>query len=67
MHRSETLTQKVNTPFGRIYVHVAFDGAGGAREVRISTPGKHGDTSVGDALDAIGDAITQVLADDPSS
>lgn len=59
--RMRTTTQRVETPFAALYVHLSTDGEGRAREVSISTPGKHHDTAMGDALRACGDALTALL------
>lgn len=45
--RMRTTTQRVETPFAALYVHLSTDDAGRAREVSISTPGKHHDTAMG--------------------
>ena len=60
--RMRTITCKVETPFGSLYTHVSFDEAGGRPvDVAISTPGKHHDTTMHEALIGIGDAITATL------
>ena len=63
--RMRTLTRKVPTPFGGLYVHVSVDAEGVPREVAISTPGKHHDTAVHEALIALGEGITACLPDSP--
>ena len=59
--RLRTVTQKVPTPFGAFYAHVSTDDGGAVREVAISTPGKQHDTTMHEALIAIGRAITACL------
>ncbi len=59
--RMRTITRKVPTPFGALYVHVSIDGDGVARDVAISTPGKHHDGTMHEALIAVGEAITECL------
>ena len=59
--RMRTVTQKVPTPFGALYAHVSFDAKGQACEVAISTPGKQHDTTMHEALIALGEAITACL------
>lgn len=59
--RMRTVSQKVPTPFGALYAHVSVDDDGIARDVAISTPGKHHDTAMHEALIALGEAITACL------
>ena len=59
--RMPTGTQKVRTYFGALYYHVSTDDPGAVREVSISTPGKQHDTTMHDALIAVGEAITDSL------
>lgn len=59
--RQQTLTTKVPTRFGSIYVHCMFNNASELSEVSISTPGKHADTAVEAAMVALGLAITACL------
>lgn len=63
--RHRTITTKVNTPFGSLYTHVSHDKLGRAIEVRISSPGKFSETEMGEALTALGTAITIALKDIP--
>ena len=59
-NRTETLTQRVETSFGSLYVHVSFvDGR--IVDIGISTPGKHLDTTIGNTLISIGTAITEMI------
>ena len=60
-HRVRTVTQKVPTSFGALYAHVSTDDAGVVRDVAISTPGKHHDTAMHEALIGLGEAITACL------
>lgn len=59
--RLRTVTQKVPTPFGALYSHVRTDDDGAVRDVAISTPGKHQETAVHEALIGLGLAITACL------
>ncbi len=61
--RMDARTQKIVTGFGSIYATVGFDAEGRARHVHVSNPGRHMDTAVGDALDALGAAVTQIIQD----
>ena len=61
MSRHTTITQKVPTPFGALYAHVILDAAGAPCEVAISTPGKQHDSTMHEALIALGEAITECL------
>ena len=65
MSRLATVTQKVPTPFGALYAHVSTDHAGAVRDVAISTPGKHHDTTIYDTLIALAAAITACLPGAP--
>ena len=59
--RMRTVTQKVPTPFGALYAHVSTDDDGAVRDVAISTPGKHHDGAMHEALIGLGAAITACL------
>lgn len=59
--RTRTVTEKVRTPFGSCYSHVEFDEQGNALTVSFSHPSKHKDTSVGYALEALGDVTTSII------
>ena len=63
--RRRTTTTKVETRFGSLYTHVSHDAAGCAVEVSISSPGKFSETEMGDALTALGQAITATLRETP--
>ena len=64
-NRHRATTVRVATPFGSLYVHVAYDREGCAIEVSISSPGKFSDTEMGEVLAALSTAITEVLRDVP--
>ena len=51
--RQPTITQKVKTPFGSMYVHLDHDGHGRVTGGSISHPGKDPDSSVADCLAAL--------------
>lgn len=59
--RFESDTAKVPTRFGTLHVHCDYDAQGRPVEIRISTPGKHMDTAVDEALVGIGEAATRLL------
>lgn len=59
--RSRTLTQKVETKFGTLYAHVEYGADARATEVRFSSPGKFSDTTIGEVLDGLGEAVTDIL------
>jgi hypothetical protein len=61
--RLHAARQKVPTPFGSVYAEVEYDQWGNVTRVSIAHPQKHVDTSVGDALEAIADAINDVITD----
>jgi len=62
--RIQTITPKVSTKFGSLYVH-ALHKDGRVAEIRFSSPGKFSDTTMGEALDALSeaDAVTDIIAD----
>ena len=59
--RMRTVTEKVPTPFGALYAHISTDDDGVVRDVAISTPGKHHDSAMHEALIGLGEAITACL------
>tara|TARA_R110002126_G_scaffold1223_3_gene7186 strand:+ start:959 stop:1306 length:348 start_codon:yes stop_codon:yes gene_type:complete len=61
--RLHAARQKVRTPFGSVYAEVEYDQWGNVTRVSIAHPQKHTDTAVGDALEAIADAINDVITD----
>ena len=61
--KTRTLTTKVPTPFGNLFAHIEFNGDLRPTEFRISIPGKLAGTPVGDALDELGEAATQMLGE----
>lgn len=60
--RLPTITQKVATSFGTLYVHVNY-AEGRPVALRISSPGKFSDTTMGAVLDAIAEAATDILGE----
>lgn len=62
MAREHTITRKVQTAFGSLYAHVSDDGQF-ITEVRFSSPGKFADTTMGHVLDALGEAVTEVITE----
>ena len=61
--RTACVTQKVKTPFGNLYAHVSHDDRGRVREIAFSHPGRFGNSAIGDALVALGEAATAIIAD----
>lgn len=61
MPRYRTSTRKVSTPFASVFIHVEFDQAGKARSFRISAPQKLESSTIGDLLDAISNAATELM------
>lgn len=61
-NRERTLTQRVESKHGTHYVHVAFNQDGHASGVRISSPGKFKDSELGELLEAISDAVSELMA-----
>lgn len=57
--RTQTITERVPTKFGSLYVHVSHHG-GRIVEVRFSSPGKHCGSEMGEALDALGETVTAI-------
>lgn len=64
MTRLDSVTVKVKTPFGSLYAHVGFDKSGYPVEVSFSSPGKFSETEVGNALNALADAINKTLREE---
>ena len=65
MSRFPTTTTKVRTSFGAVFVHVDSTEAGSAVGVGIAYPGKFLHSEMGNALDAIAEAITDILRATP--
>jgi len=61
--RLDTVTKRVETSFGSIYAHVAFDEFHRPIQASISTPQKHEDTAVDQAMVALGQAFTELLTE----
>lgn len=59
--RTRTLTRKVTTPFGSMYVHVEFDGAGRPCGGSISDPRKEPDAQVAKLVRALSEGLDDVL------
>jgi hypothetical protein len=62
MSRLHCTTQKVQTKFGNLFVHVAHDTKGRILGIDISAPGKFSDTTMGEVLDSLSEALTEVAA-----
>lgn len=60
-NRLGTVTQKIATQFGSLYTHVSHDANGRIVEVAFSSPGKFDNSSMGEAMIALGDATTQAI------
>ena len=59
--RNPTITQKVKTPFGSMYVHLVHDGHGRTTGGSISDPKKEPDAQVAILVDALSDALDAAL------
>jgi hypothetical protein len=58
--RTVTMTEKVETPFGSLYIHLDFQGdecVGGS----ISSPGKNPDGTVEQMLASLSDTLNSML------
>lgn len=63
MTRATTLTQKVRTPFGSMYLHAEFDPLTGAVVGgSISTPHKDPDSQVAKLVDDLSGGLNDLLA-----
>jgi len=62
-HRTETLTQRVQTKFGTLYAHVEFTHDLAIHAVRFSSPGKFSDTTMGEVLESLGDAVSALIGE----
>lgn len=58
--RRETITEKVKTPFGSLFLHVEHQGSR-VVGLRIAHPQKLEDTTVGELLEVICDGVTSAL------
>lgn len=58
--RRETITEKVKTPFGSLFLHVEHQGPR-VIGLRIAHPQKLEDTTVGELLEVICDGVTAAL------
>lgn len=61
MARSQTVTNRVPTDFGAIYVHGEMDEGGHVREISVSLPGKHDGSQIDTLLTAIIAGINETL------
>tara|TARA_X000001382_G_scaffold62031_1_gene42725 strand:+ start:936 stop:1148 length:213 start_codon:yes stop_codon:yes gene_type:complete len=55
------ITEKVKTPFGKVYSHVDFNQEGKAVGTAFSFPCKFEDTSVGDALEELSQSTRDII------
>lgn len=60
MSRSLVITTKVQTRFGSLYVHASYT-RGKVTDVSFSSPGKFADTTMGEVLDKLADAINETI------
>lgn len=63
MNRKSALSRKVATPFGTMHIGVSVDDGGRPCRFEIARPQKLENTSVGDLIDAIGDAASDLMAE----
>ena len=61
--RSETITQKIETPFGSHYCHIEHDGAGRILGLSFSSPGKFASSQIAGLLTLLSEAANQAIAD----
>ena len=59
--RTRTITQKVQTPFGSMYVHLDHDEQGRITAGSISDPRKEPDAQVARLVEALSDALDQAI------
>ncbi len=62
--RRETVTQKVKTPFGSLFLHLEHQGPR-VVGLRIAHPQKLEDTTVGELLETVCDGVTAALKSIP--
>ena len=55
------ITEKVKTPFGKVFSHVDLRPDGQVQGVHYSYPGKFEDTSIGDALEALAQKTREMI------
>ncbi len=61
MSRHHCLTKKIKTPFGQIFLHLDAASDGRVVTIGISQPGKHENTTLGDALHQIAEGLNQLI------
>lgn len=61
MNRSFTITQKVRTAFGSIYIHILLDDTGVPVGGSISTPQKEPESQVSGLLDDLSRGLDEAL------
>lgn len=59
--RHRTVSDKIDLGIAPIYLHRLFDAEGRLCEVAVSTPGRHADSHIDDALQAIAQLVTAAL------
>ncbi|MGC8534893.1 MAG: hypothetical protein ACP5QR_05095 [Rhizomicrobium sp.] len=63
--RRETITVKLNTRFGSIFVHVEHSGSL-VHGIRIAPPQKLENSTVGEFIDELSDGITSAVKEIPA-
>ena len=61
--RHQATTQKVETPFGAMYVHLATDATGRPAGIVISTPGKADNTQLDEVIRRLAEAADGLIRD----
>lgn len=59
--RTNTVTQKVKTPFGSMYIHVEFDRRGRVAGGSISDPHKAPDAQVSRMIEVLSEGLNRAL------
>lgn len=59
--RERTITRKVKTQFGSMYIHIHYDGLGRACGGWISDPGKEPDSQISILVETLATALHEAL------
>jgi hypothetical protein len=63
--RTQTLTQKVKTCFGSMYIHIEIDDTGQPVGGSISDPGKQPTSPISELVKALSQGLNEVWAPSP--
>lgn len=61
MNRSITITSRVDTDFGAMYIHIDVDPQGRPVDGSISTPGKEPESQIQRLVDLLSAGLSEVL------